>query len=284
MEELALILNRRRVQRGSIDFDLPEPLIEFDESGRMVGITRSERNFAHRIIEEFMLAANEAVAAYLERRGIPSLYRIHEKPDAKKVLEFEEIAATFGYSLGVEQPAAQRFRPSKRDERDRHRRVFGARRVKGTGDQPAQLPAADPAPGGQAGGAHSFLPDAAVAEAGALLGGECRPFRACGRNLYPLHIADPPLSRPDCASNSQSRARTGGRQRAGGRRCRGISRFEHKRSATETARGPRGEALCIRQKLARRCPARTLSPPRSSMPWEWKPQRPSAAPPTPNAS
>ncbi len=84
MEELALILNRRREQRGSIDFDLPEPLIEFDEFGRMVGITRSERNIAHRLIEEFMLAANEAVAGYLERRGIPSLYRIHEKPDAKE--------------------------------------------------------------------------------------------------------------------------------------------------------------------------------------------------------
>jgi ribonuclease R len=124
MQELALILNRRRVLRGSIDFDLPEPLIEFDESGRMVGITRSERNFAHRIIEEFMLAANETVAGYLGGHGIPSLYRIHEKPEAKKVLEFEEIAATFGYSLGVELPPAQRFRTSKRDERDRHARFL----------------------------------------------------------------------------------------------------------------------------------------------------------------
>jgi ribonuclease R len=124
MEELALILNRRRVQRGSIDFDLPEALIEFDESGRMVGVTRSERNIAHRLIEEFMLAANETVAGYLERREIPSLYRIHEKPEAKKVLEFEEIAATFGYSLGVEMPAAQRFRTNKRDERDRHSRFL----------------------------------------------------------------------------------------------------------------------------------------------------------------
>ena len=124
MEDLALILNRRRVRRGSIDFDLPEPLIEFDQSGRMVGITRSERNIAHRLIEEFMLAANEAVAGYLERRGIPSLYRIHEKPEAKKVMEFEEIAATFGYSLGVELPAAQRLRTGKRDERDRHQRFL----------------------------------------------------------------------------------------------------------------------------------------------------------------
>ncbi len=124
MEELALILNRRRVQRGSIDFDLPEPLIEFDEFGNMVGITRSERNVAHRLIEEFMLAANETVAGYLEGRGIPSLYRIHEKPEAKKVLEFEEIAATFGYSLGVELPAAQRLRVSRKDERDRHSRFI----------------------------------------------------------------------------------------------------------------------------------------------------------------
>ena len=163
MEELALILNRRRVQRGSIDFDLPEPLIEFDEFGRMVGITRSERNFAHRLIEEFMLAANETVAGYLERRGIPSLYRIHEKPEAKKVLEFEEIAATFGYSLGVELPAAQRFRTEQARRARPPHALPGASGDEGTGDQPAALPAADPAPGGQAGGAHPFLPDAALA-------------------------------------------------------------------------------------------------------------------------
>ncbi len=122
MEELARLLARRREERGSIDFDLPEPEIEFDEHGRMTGITRSERNFAHRLIEEFMLAANEAVASYLESRGIPSLYRIHEKPDAKKVIEFEEIAATFGYSLGIELPAAHRTRMRLRDERERYPR------------------------------------------------------------------------------------------------------------------------------------------------------------------
>ncbi len=101
MRELALILNRKRVRRGSIDFDLPEPVIEFSEEGLMQGITRSERNIAHRIIEEFMLAANECVASYLEHRGVASLYRIHEKPDPKKIYEFENIAASFGYSLGV---------------------------------------------------------------------------------------------------------------------------------------------------------------------------------------
>jgi ribonuclease R len=101
MQELALILNRKREKRGSIDFDMPEPVIEFDEAGLMRGITRSERNIAHRIIEEFMLSANECVAEFLEQHGIASLYRIHEKPDAKRVYEFEVIAATWGYSLGV---------------------------------------------------------------------------------------------------------------------------------------------------------------------------------------
>ena len=69
MRELAMILNRKRVRRGSIDFDLPEPVIEFDEHGLMKGVTRSERNIAHRIIEEFMLSANECVASYLENKA-----------------------------------------------------------------------------------------------------------------------------------------------------------------------------------------------------------------------
>jgi ribonuclease R len=101
MRELAMILNRKRQRRGSIDFDLPEPVIEFDELGLMKSITRSERNIAHRLIEEFMLSANECVAQYLESKRIASLYRIHEKPEAKRVYDFEVIAATFGYSLGV---------------------------------------------------------------------------------------------------------------------------------------------------------------------------------------
>jgi ribonuclease R len=101
MRELALILNRKRQRRGSIDFDLPEPVIEFDELGLMKSISRSERNIANRLIEEFMLSANECVAHDLESRHVASLYRIHEKPDAKRVYDFEVIAATFGYSLGV---------------------------------------------------------------------------------------------------------------------------------------------------------------------------------------
>jgi ribonuclease R len=101
MRELAEVLNRKRVRRGSIDFDLPEPLIEFDQWGAMTGVVRAPRNIAHKIIEEFMLSANEAVAAHLQASGLPSIYRIHEQPDPKRVMEFEEVAAHFGYSLGV---------------------------------------------------------------------------------------------------------------------------------------------------------------------------------------
>ncbi len=101
MRELALLLNRRRVKRGSIDFDMPESNIELDTEGQMTGVSRADRNIAHRLIEEFMLAANEAVASHLEAALIPSIYRIHEQPDAKRVMEFEEIAAHFGYSLGI---------------------------------------------------------------------------------------------------------------------------------------------------------------------------------------
>jgi ribonuclease R len=116
MRELALVLNRKRVRRGSIDFDLPEPLIEFDEWGAMTGVTRAPRNIAHRLIEEFMLAANEAVASHLENAGIASVYRIHEKPDPKRVMEFEEVAAHFGYSLGVGAIPVKKFGIT-----DRHR-------------------------------------------------------------------------------------------------------------------------------------------------------------------
>lgn len=123
MEELAQILIQHRHERGSIDFDLPEPEIMFDDAGHMVGVTRSERNIAHRLIEEFMLAANETVAGYLEHKGVPSLYRVHEKPDPKKVLEFEEIASTFGYSLGIKLPARQSVRIHGRVEREQDRRL-----------------------------------------------------------------------------------------------------------------------------------------------------------------
>ncbi len=124
MRDLALILNRKRVQRGSIDFDLPEPLIEFDEFGAMKGVLRSVRNIAHRIIEEFMLAANEAVAEHLGNVAETVIYRIHEQPDPKRVMEFEEVAAQFGVSLGVGAIPVDRFRyADKRREGSKRQRT-----------------------------------------------------------------------------------------------------------------------------------------------------------------
>jgi ribonuclease R len=101
MRELFEILNTRRHRRGSIDFDLKEPEIVLDDEGLVEEIVALERNVAHRIIEEFMLLANETVAQHLHERQVPTLYRIHEEPDPLKVEEFEEFIATLGYGLGA---------------------------------------------------------------------------------------------------------------------------------------------------------------------------------------
>ena len=101
MQELFEILHARRRRRGSIDFDLKEPYIVLDDEGMVEDIIAAERNVAHRIIEEFMLIANETVAGYLDGHEVPTLYRIHEEPDPLKVEEFEEFVSTLGYSLAA---------------------------------------------------------------------------------------------------------------------------------------------------------------------------------------
>jgi ribonuclease R len=101
MHQLFTILNGRRRRRGSVDFDLPEPEVVLDTEGFIADIVASERNVAHRLIEEFMLLANETVAAHLEDAGMPSLYRIHEAPDTLKVEEFEAFISSLGHSLGA---------------------------------------------------------------------------------------------------------------------------------------------------------------------------------------
>ncbi|MGB7549501.1 MAG: VacB/RNase II family 3'-5' exoribonuclease [Terracidiphilus sp.] len=120
MRTLAVRMNKRREERGSIDFDLPEPVIEFDEQGQMRGVTKSERTWANRLIEEFMLAANECVATWLEDLAVPSLYRIHEKPEPRRVVQFEELAAAFGYTLGLGALPVKRIQ-TRGDRRDAQR-------------------------------------------------------------------------------------------------------------------------------------------------------------------
>jgi ribonuclease R len=99
MDELAKLMRARRYERGSLDFDLPEPKLVLDETGEMTGIVRHERLDSMRLVEEFMLAANEAVAEELDRAGAAALYRVHERPDPERIEEFVELVASFGYRL-----------------------------------------------------------------------------------------------------------------------------------------------------------------------------------------
>jgi ribonuclease R len=101
MRALFDVLNARRRRRGSIDFDLPEADVILGEDGQIENIVAAERNVAHRIIEEFMLLANETVAAHLVEHGSPALHRVHEAPDVKKVEDFEAFITTLGYSLAA---------------------------------------------------------------------------------------------------------------------------------------------------------------------------------------
>lgn len=96
MAELHEVLKRVRTARGSLDFDLPEPYILLDLRGSPEAIIKAERNVSHMIIEEFMIAANEAVSSFLERHKAPSLYRIHEEPDAAKLDELRPVLKAFG--------------------------------------------------------------------------------------------------------------------------------------------------------------------------------------------
>jgi len=141
MLDLALRLNAKRVRRGSIDFDLPEPIVEFDPDGNMKAIVRSERGWAHRLIEEFMLSANECVAHWLESQGIASIYRIHEMPDPKRIVDFEETAAGFGHSLGLGNLPVKKL-TMKSDRRESRQR--SARGKDSRGAQSHEIPESIP--------------------------------------------------------------------------------------------------------------------------------------------
>lgn len=104
MASLAELLTKRRFEEGSIDFDLPEPQIIIDLEGRVEDIVRSERNVAHRLIEEFMLAANRAVAEEFSKRNLPFIYRVHEEPDEESVSDFKDFAASFGIRFTPDGP------------------------------------------------------------------------------------------------------------------------------------------------------------------------------------
>jgi ribonuclease R len=101
MRALYEILVGRRRRLGSVDFDLEAAEVVLDEAGQVEAVLAADRNVAHRLIEEFMLLANETVATSLDTRGVPALYRVHEAPDPRKVERFEEFVSTVGHTLGA---------------------------------------------------------------------------------------------------------------------------------------------------------------------------------------
>ena len=109
--ELARVLNQARKDRGSLDFDLPEPELQLNPLGVVEGITSTPRLFAMRMIEEFMLIANEAVARALAEKEVATLYRIHESPDPDRLEEFLELVRSFGYRVtaDLETPQGKDF-------------------------------------------------------------------------------------------------------------------------------------------------------------------------------
>ena len=181
MQELFQILNDARRRRGSIDFDLQEAEVVMDEGGVVEDIIALQRNVAHRLIEEFMLLANETVATYLEAQAAPALFRIHEEPDVLKVAKFEEFISGFGHSLAAPLTGL----------RPRHFQKL-LERIAG---KPEEKPIA-------------YLMLRTMQKA-RYAPGKSRPLRSRRAQLHPLHLADPPLSgprRPSCAARVTSLA------------------------------------------------------------------------------
>jgi ribonuclease R len=98
--ELGVLVRQRRFEHGALDLDFPEVKVSVDSHGKPVRLERVENDESHQLIEEFMLAANEAVARELKKRAIPTIYRVHENPDPEKLGEYREFALSFGYKVG----------------------------------------------------------------------------------------------------------------------------------------------------------------------------------------
>ncbi|WP_297453305.1 ribonuclease R [Persephonella sp.] len=109
MEELAKILMKAKEKRGSIDFDMPESQILFTETGDPYDVVPYERHLAHRIIEEFMIIANETVAKHMFKKELPFIYRVHEEPDLDKVIKFVDLVAGLGYDVSYPEKITPKF-------------------------------------------------------------------------------------------------------------------------------------------------------------------------------
>ncbi|MEP6602732.1 MAG: ribonuclease R [Spartobacteria bacterium] len=114
--ELAALLRRKRFENGSLELDFPEVKVRVDDKGRPIRLERIENDESHQLVEEFMLAANEAVASELKKRNIPTVYRVHEDPDPEKLGEYRELVLSYNYKVGdmSQRREVQRFLASIR--------------------------------------------------------------------------------------------------------------------------------------------------------------------------
>ncbi len=236
-------------------------MIEFDEQGQMRGVTKSERTWANRLIEEFMLAANECVATWLEDLGVPSIYRIHEKPEPRRVVQFEELAASFGYSLGLGALPVKRIQ-TRGDRRDAQRSGRKPRTHEVAEDIPVtprmyqKLAARIEGKPEERILSYLMLRSLKQARYSEINEGH---FALAAPTLYALHFADSPLSGSDCASHCQGAAagRRGGAGRDGRRPAQlavehpnegGLGlRFPTLAAKTETPRGWGTQYLVVRR-------------------------------------
>ncbi len=174
MGKLCSLLAGKRRERGSLDFDLPEPEIILNFQGEAQEIIKAERNFAHQIIEEFMIAANEAIAVKLTQARFPLLYRIHEEPDVDKIRDFRRFAALLGYRLKMRRPPWPSGVPTP---------VGG-----GKGKAPGKT------------GQYRLVE---VDETGPVFGQEPLSLWARFALLYPLHLSHTKVPRPPCTSSTE---------------------------------------------------------------------------------
>ena len=232
MDSLARQLRAQRLARGALDFDLPEPFVELDhDDPRLVRAIRKSRRDpgerqAYSMIEEFMLAANEAVAGSFQERGDDTLWRIHDAPDRNRLEEFATLAENYGIAVDV----------------DEARTPKGLKRV---------LDKLQGAPGREG----ALVSAAALAQAGDLRRGQHRPLRPGLGRLPALHLADPPLPRPDRPPADQvapgDAGQTGRRLQAGqrgagprpGRAAEDGGRFVVLRAAGDGGRARGGRSL-----------------------------------------
>ena len=195
LDERARELRRRRFARGALRIQTPEVVFDFDGRGGVAGAHREGEPEAHALVEEFMIAANEAVAGLLSSRNRAALYRVHERPDPQSV---QLLLAKLAELEVPTPPAPERAHAVER------RRGRGGRGGAGRDVRRAIGPRTRRVPGARA----------SRAEAGTLRPAQPRPLGPREPRIQPLHVADPPLPRPRVPPRTTARARRRGRSTA----------------------------------------------------------------------